>query len=123
MVHTMPRQLGDVNQAVSAAQIDKRAEVAQAADDALARFAFTKLVEQQFLALFAAVALCVALAEHQTAALAVDLDHLQADLLSYQTSHAILAVIFVQAAWQIKDVACRDEAAQISERNDQAAPV
>ena len=39
MLHAVPAQLADVDQAVDAAQVDERAEVLQAADDAFADLA------------------------------------------------------------------------------------
>jgi len=59
VVDAVPGQFRNVDQAVCPAQVDERAEVTQPADDALADFAFLELVEQDFLAGVAAVALRV----------------------------------------------------------------
>ena len=123
VVDAMPCQLGNMDQTISAAQIDECAEITQPRDDALADFALVELVEQHFLARFAVAALGVTLAEDQAAALAVDLDHLQVDLLTDHAHHAQLAVFFVQAARQVEHMRRRDEAAQVAEWHDQTALV
>src|SRR5262245_36141623 len=71
MLYAIPTQLADVHESVDAAQIDKRAEVLEAADNSLADLSWGQLSEQL-------VALLVALAlhhgtmtQHEIAAIAI----------------------------------------------------
>jgi len=123
VAHTVPGQLGDVDQAVSPAEIDKRAEIAQTADDAPPHFAFLKLFQEGLFALGAAATLGLALAENQTAALAVDLDNLDGDLATDQVGHVVFALAFIQAARQIHNMTGGHKATQVAKRDDQTAPV
>src|SRR5579859_6858058 len=119
----MPGQFADVDKSICAAQVNKSAEVTQAADHALAYFAFVEFLKQRFLAQIAASTLRIALAKDQAAALAINLDHFDGNPPSHQASHVALAIIFVEAAWQVHDVTGRHKTSQVAEGNDQAAPV
>ncbi len=123
VIDAVPRQLADMDQTVGATQIDECAKVAQPADHTLTGLALFQLVEQQFLARVAVATLGVTLAEHQTAALAVDLDHLHMHGLTDQTRHTQTALVFVQPARQVDHMAGGDKAAQIAEGHDQAAAI
>jgi len=119
----LPGHLRQVHQAVSPAEIDKRAEIAQTADDAPPHFAFLKLFQEGLFALGAAATLGLALAENQTAALAVDLDNLDGDLATDQVGHVVFALAFIQAARQIHNMTGGHKATQVAKRDDQTAPV
>lgn len=123
MLHAVPGQFGDVDQAISAAQVNERAEVAQAADNTRTDFAFLEFAQEDFLAGVTVAAFSVTLAEDQPAALAVDLDHAYTDRTADVARQVLLTFFFVEAAGQVSHVAGRDEAAQIAEQDDQAAAV
>ena len=84
MAHALPRHVGDVQQAVDAAEVDERAVIGEVLDDALEDRAFLQLLEQ-LLALDAVLAL-----DHRTAgdddvvALAVELDELELEFLAFE---------------------------------------
>src|SRR5262249_41499453 len=77
MAHTPPRKIGDVQQAVDAAEIDERTVVGDVLDDALHDGALFQRL-QQLGALFAHARLddCAA-REHDVIALAIELDDLE----------------------------------------------
>src|SRR5262245_1759034 len=84
MRHAAPRHVGDVEQAVDAAQIDERAVVGDVLDDAGEDLALGERVERVFL-LLGVLFLEEHLArEHDVAALLVDLDDAHAQLLAAQ---------------------------------------
>src|SRR5258706_16189860 len=107
-----------MDQAVSSAEINECAKVTQSADHALTYFAFLQFVQQQFLACFTTTTLRVTLAEDQTAALAVDFDHLNGDLLTEQCGHKTLTVIFGDVTRQINDMAGGNKPTQVTKRNN-----
>src|SRR5690606_7648847 len=84
MAHALPGHVGDVQQAVDAAEVDERAVVGEVLDHALQHRALDQLLEQ-LLALFRMLAL-----DHRTAgdddvvALAVQLDELELELLALE---------------------------------------
>ena len=84
MAHASPRHVGDVQQAVDAAQVDERAVVGDVLDDALEHLAFGERLERVLL-LLGVLLLEERLArQHDVAALLVDLDHAHAQLLPAQ---------------------------------------
>ena len=84
MADAAPRHVGDVQQAVDAAQIDERAVVGDVLDDALEHLAFGERLERVLL-LLGVLFLEQRLArEHDVAALLVDLDDAHAQLLAAQ---------------------------------------
>ena len=84
MPDAAPRHVGDVQQAVDAAQIDERAVVGDVLDDALEHLALGKHVERVLL-LLGVLLLEERLArQHDVAALLVDLDHAHPQLLAAQ---------------------------------------
>src|SRR5712664_926383 len=79
-----PRHVGDVEQAVDAAQVDERAVVGEVLDDAGEDRAFLELLEGVLLQLLALLFQEDAPAEHDVAALLVELDDLELVLLADQ---------------------------------------
>jgi hypothetical protein len=78
-----PRDVGDVQQAVDAAEVDERAVVGDVLDDALDDRAFLQRLEQ-LLALFTLVRLDDGTTRHHdVVALAVELDDLELELLAF----------------------------------------
>ena len=99
MVDPVPRQLGDVQQAVHAAEIDKRAEVGQALDRAHQHLALSDLVPDLLGLSVPLLVQVLALRQDHLAVLAVDLDHLAGDVLAH---------IRVEIADELRaDVRCR----------------
>src|SRR5689334_1773762 len=82
MVDVRPRELGDVDQAVHAVEVDEGAEVDNVRDLALDDVAGLKLVENRLAHLLALVLEDGAAREHDVVAGAVELDHLAAELLA-----------------------------------------
>lgn len=82
--HALPRHVGDVQQAVDAAEVHERAVVGEVLDHALDDRAFLQALEH-LLALGAELALdhC-APADHDVVALAVDLDDLELEFLALE---------------------------------------
>src|SRR5690606_15267849 len=84
MAHALPGHVGDMQQAVDAAEVDERAVVGEVLDHALQHGALDQLLHQ-LLALFRVLAL-----DHRTAgddhvvALAVELDQLELEFLAFQ---------------------------------------
>ena len=115
VLNAMPRKFRDMDQAISSAQINERAEVTQAADDTGADLAFLEFAKQRFFARVTTVALGFTLAEHEAAALAIDLDHFEVDWLADQARKISTAVVFAQAARQIRDMAGRHETTHVAE--------
>src|SRR3546814_118471 len=84
MAHALPGHVGDVQQAVDAAQVHERAVVGEVLDHALEHGALDQLLEQ-LLALFRMLALDHRAARnHHVVALAVELDELELQLLAFQ---------------------------------------
>src|SRR6185295_12795818 len=78
----LPAQLADVDQTVDAAQVDERAEVLQAADDALARLPDFELGQQLFLGLGLFALEHSSAAEHQVALFGIGFGHHAVELLT-----------------------------------------
>src|SRR5207249_2573264 len=82
MVDVAPRELGDVDQAVHAVEVDESAEVDDVRDRALDDVARVELVENPLTELLALVLEDGAAREDDVVARAVELDHLAAELLA-----------------------------------------
>jgi len=82
VVHVAPRQLGDVDQAVHAVEIDERAEVDDVRDRAVDDVARVEPVEDRLPHLLAFVLEHRPPRQHDVVARAVELDHLAAQLLA-----------------------------------------
>ena len=82
MVDVLPGQLGDVDQAVDAAEIDERAEVDDRGHDTLADGALLQLVEELAAHLGLGLLQPGAAREHHVVAVLVELDDLGLDLLA-----------------------------------------
>ena len=80
MLDALPRHVGDVQQAVDAAEVDERAVVGEVLDHALDDRAFLQLVEQ-LRALGAVFLLDDRAARHDVVALLVELDDLELEVL------------------------------------------
>src|SRR5207344_708924 len=75
VIHTIPTELADVNEAVHTAQIDKRPEILEAPHDAFAKLAWRELGQYLF-ALFVSFALhYCAMTEHKITTVAVRFGH------------------------------------------------
>ena len=84
MPDAAPRHVGDVEQAVDAAQIDERAVVGDVLDDALEDLAFGERLERVLLLLGVLLFEERLARQHDVAALLVDLDDAHAQLLAAQ---------------------------------------
>src|SRR5690606_12052354 len=74
VINTMPRQLAHMDQAVCAAKIDERAEIAQSRDRAAHDVALFEFREQTRLLLRTPFTLCFTLAEDQTTPRLINFD-------------------------------------------------
>ena len=84
MLDALPRHVGDVQQAVDAAQVDERAVVGEVLDDALEHRAFLEVLEQR-LAFGAVLGLDDRAARHDdVVALLVELDDLELERLAFE---------------------------------------
>src|SRR4249919_557739 len=84
MTHALPRHVGDVQQAVDAAEVDERAVVGEVLDHTLQHGALDQLLKQ-LLALFRMFALDHrAAGDDDVVALAVQLDELELEFLAFQ---------------------------------------
>ncbi len=83
MVDVRPRELGDVDEAVDAVEVDERAEVDDVGDLALDDHAGLQLVEDLLALLLALLLEHGAPAEHDVVARAVELDDLRLDLRAH----------------------------------------
>ena len=106
VVDAMPGQLADVDEAVGPAQVDERAEVAQAGDGATDNVAFLQLGQQAGLLLGAPFTLRLALAEDQAATRLIDFDDLHGQLFADQ----IVPGIATAAHTGRHEMRARDEA-------------
>src|SRR5580700_1620021 len=91
VVDVLPRQLGDVDQAVYAAQVHERAEVDDRGDHALADLALLQRVEEVLADLRLGLLKPGPAGQHHVVAVAVQLDDLGFDLLAHvglQVAHA-----------------------------------
>ena len=84
MADAAPRHVGDVQQAVDAAEIDERAVVGDVLDDALEHLALGERLERVLLLLGVLLLEQRLAREHDVAALLVDLDDAHAQLLAAQ---------------------------------------
>ena len=84
MADAAPRHVGDVQQAVDAAEIDERAVVGDVLDDALEHLALGERLERVLLLLGVLLFEERLARQHDVAALLVDLDHAHAQLLAAQ---------------------------------------
>ena len=86
MAHALPGHVGDVQQAVDAAEVDERAVIGQVLDDALDDRAFLQALEH-LLALDAVLALDHRAArDHHVVALAIELDDLELEFLALEVA-------------------------------------
>ncbi len=84
MTHALPRHVGDVQQAIDAAEVDERAVIGEVLDDALDDRAFLQALQQLF-ALLGELALDDGAAgDHHVVALAVELDDLELEFLAFE---------------------------------------
>ena len=84
MADAAPRHVGDVQQAVDAAQVDERAVVGDVLDDAAQHLALGERLERRLLLLGVLLFEEHLAREHDVAALLVDLDDAHAELLPLQ---------------------------------------
>src|SRR6185312_3661140 len=84
VTHALPRHVGDVQQAVDAAEVDERTVIGEVLDDALDDRAFLQALEQLF-ALLGELALDDrATRDDDVVALAIELDDLELKLLAFE---------------------------------------
>ena len=84
MTNALPRHVGDVQEAIDAAEVDERTVVGEVLDDALDDRAFLQTLEQLF-ALLGELALDHrATRDHHVVALAVELDDLELELFAFE---------------------------------------
>ena len=121
MLDLTPGQLGQVDQAVGAAEVDERAEVGQAGHAAVANLARLQLGQQPILLLRAPLLSRRALGQNQPIAAAIHLDDLQEQGLAAHRAQLLLDLFLAAAAPQLDDLAERHEPAHAVDRDDQAA--
>jgi len=105
-----PAQLGEVNQSIRAANVDKGAEVADRGNATLANLALAQLFDQLLLHLVALFLHGLALGEDQPVPMPVDLDDLQRQMRADHAGHFGLLASFVPTA-NFGDLRCRHKAA------------
>ena len=119
-----PRQLGQVHQAIRAAQVDERAKIGQADHAPFADLADGQLVQQARFLLLAPFARRGALGQDQAVARAVDLDHFHGNIFADHAAPAFLRAFAHRAALPLAaDLAGGHEAAHLAKAHDQAALV
>ena len=91
MLNTVPAQLGNMNHAVHAAEVDKRAVARERFNDACIMAPDLDLLPELVLKLFALLAQNSANRTDRTLALAVDLEDFEVDLLLEQVIKAVAA--------------------------------
>ena len=84
MAHPAPRHVGDVQEAVDAAEVDERAVIGDVLDDALEHLALGEGLQRVLLLLGVLLFEERLAREHDVAALLVDLDHAHAQFLAAQ---------------------------------------
>ena len=119
----LPGQLGEVDEAVGAADVDEDAEVADAGDAAGADVAFVQLEEQAFLLGGALLLDGGALREDGAVAAAVELDDLEGDVLADPLGERALGVLRGAALRAGDDLGQRDEGVDAFDVDEQAALV
>ena len=82
VLDVLPRELGDVHEAVDAAEVDERTEVDDRRDDALADLALVEVVEERGARLGLRLLEQRAAREHDVVAVLVELEDLRLDLLA-----------------------------------------
>src|SRR4051794_1264480 len=115
-----PRHVGDVQQAVDAAEIDERAVVGDVLDDALEHLAFGKRLERVLLLLGVLLFEERLAREHDVAALLVDLDDAHAQLLTAQRVEIAHRPDVDLRAWQERAHADVDREAALDALDDAA---
>ena len=117
-----PSQLGNVDQAFAAADIDEGTEVFEADDRPFADFTDLQFRDEVFFASLSDIALGGAFGENEAIALAVDLHHLQADRLIDHRTVAFFRCFPAHAADALfRQLALRDKTAQPPKADDQPA--
>jgi hypothetical protein len=91
MAHAAPGHVGDVQQAVDAAQVHEHAEVGDVLDDALAHLAVLDVLEQLLLLALALLLEQLAARDDHVHALGVDLDDARADGLADEVGDVVRA--------------------------------
>ena len=82
VLDVLPRELGDVNESVDAAEVDERAEVDDRRDDALANLALGEVAEERGAALALRLLEQRTAGKHDVVAVLVELEDLGLDLLA-----------------------------------------
>src|SRR5690606_14176002 len=119
----MPRQLADMDQPIRAAEVDKRAEIAQPGDRPGDDISLRKLAEQARLLLRAPFALRLALGEDQPAAVLIDLDHLDVQFLTDEVIQRFAALVPLKPGAYRDHVRRGDEAFEQSPADEDPAAI
>ncbi len=112
-----------MDQAIRAAQVDERAEVAQTGHGSAHDIAFVQRSQQAGFLLGTPFALRFALGEDQAAAILVDLDHLHADSFADQFVEHLAAFVALESRAHRDHMRGRDEAFKRLPPHQHAAPV
>ncbi len=123
MVHALPGQLGYVDEAIGAAEIDKCAKIAPARDPAAQHVSLIELIQQLAAAALLPHPVGLAVREYQPAAAAVHLDNLNRNGPALRFGDALLALVLVHARVDKGQMRSRDEAAQSTKGGQGAAAV
>src|SRR5919201_2442892 len=124
LVDAGPGELGEVDQAVGAADVDEGAEVGHRGDAAAPYLALLELADQLLLARVAQLHLRLALGEDQPAPARVDLDDLHGDALADHALEPLLRLLLARTAQpDARDLRHRHEPARAAHVDDQPAPV
>ena len=123
VVHALPGQLGDVDQAIGAAQVHEGAKIAPARDAALEHVALVQRLHELFAPPLLPEAIRLPVGEDQPPPPPVHFDHLDGDRLALRLGNALLALLLVHARINESQVRGGDKAAQTAERHQRAAPV
>src|SRR5205823_7671574 len=119
MLDLAPGQLGQVDEAVGAAEIDKCAEIGQARDATVADVASLQLGQQTVLLLRSTLLGRRALGQDEPIAAAIHLDDLEVERLTAHRAQLFFDLFLAPAAAQLDDLAERHEAAHAVDRDDQ----
>ena len=120
VVDVAPGELGDVDQAVDAVEVDERAEVDDVRDRALDDLAGLQAVEDLLADLLALLLEDRAAREHDVVARAVELDHLALDLLAHELVEVLDAADVDQRGGQEAAHAEVDDQAALDDLDDRA---